>query len=169
MSERIRVPLLAVSGFAILAAAATVMYHSRHIRSSARNAAVTGDKIVIRLAERKLTLMRDGKPAGEYEIAVGKPDTPTPTGEFQIADKQAYKEPNGAFGTRWMEFHRMRAPDGVLHLFGIHGTNAPQKIGDAVSHGCIRLSNHDVEEVFMQAHVGEPVEIVDSAIRAGTR
>jgi lipoprotein-anchoring transpeptidase ErfK/SrfK len=127
-----------------------------------RNPVERGDRIVISLPERKLTVMHDGRATGEYEIAVGKPDTPTPTGDFQIADKQAYAGINGAFGTRWMEFHRMRESDGVLHLVGIHGTNAPQKIGDAVSHGCIRLNNDDVEKVYRQAYIGEPVEIIDA-------
>jgi lipoprotein-anchoring transpeptidase ErfK/SrfK len=105
-------------------------------------------------------IVRDGKVAGAYEIAVGKPDTPTPTGEFRITDKQSHPgPPGGVFGARWLEFYRVTTRDGVLHLYGIHGTNAPQKLGGAVSHGCIRLSNHDVEEVYREAYIGEPVEI----------
>ena len=160
--------MLAVSVLAVFVGAAAILYHSTRARA-VRPQQVTerGNRIVISLMERKLTVMHDGKPTGEYEIAVGKPDTPTPTGEFRIADKQAYDGANGVFGTRWMEFHRMRESDGVLHLLGIHGTNAPQKIGDAVSHGCIRLSNEDVEQVYRQAYIGEPVEIVDSPVIAG--
>jgi len=166
MSGRIRISVVVLAGFAIAAGVAAILYHSTHARVATQNGATNqvvehGDRIVISLPERKLTVMHDGKSAGEYEIAVGKPDTPTPTGEFQIADKQAYAGVNGAFGTRWMEFHRMREADGVLHLFGIHGTNAPQKIGDAVSHGCIRLNNDDVEKVYQQAYIGEPVQIID--------
>jgi lipoprotein-anchoring transpeptidase ErfK/SrfK len=61
-----------------------------------------------------------------------------------------------------MEFYRVTTRDGVLHLYGIHGTNAPQRIGQAVSHGCIRLRNHDVEEIYREAYIGEPVEITDA-------
>jgi lipoprotein-anchoring transpeptidase ErfK/SrfK len=68
-----------------------------------------------------------------------------------------------------MEFYRVTTPDGVLHLYGIHGTNAPQRIGGAVSHGCIRLSNHDVEEVYREAYIGEPVEIVDTVAAGHVR
>jgi L,D-transpeptidase ErfK/SrfK len=161
--------MLAVCGFAMAAGGAAILYHSTHAHAVVQPVAVRGDKIVISLPQRKLTVMHDGKPAGEYEIAVGKPDTPTPTGEFQIADKQSYDGSNGVFGTRWMEFHRMRAPDGVLHLFGIHGTNAPQKLGDAVSHGCIRMSNEDIEQVYRRAYIGEPVEVVDGPVTVRAR
>ena len=160
--------MLVVSSLAVVAGAAAIVYHSTRTHV-VRPQQVTerGNRIVISLPERKLTVMHDGTLVGEYEIAVGKPDTPTPTGEFQIADKQSYDGSNGVFGTRWMEFHRMRESDGVLHLLGIHGTNAPQKIGDAVSHGCIRMSNEDVEQVYRQAYIGEPVEIVDAPVMAG--
>ena len=43
---------------------------------------------------------------------------------------------------------------------GIHGTNQPQLIGDAVSHGCIRLDNDDIEAlVDLQLPLGVPVFI----------
>jgi lipoprotein-anchoring transpeptidase ErfK/SrfK len=116
---------------------------------------------VINLAERRLKVLRGGEVAREYEIAVGKPDTPTPMGEFRISVKQSHPGPaTGVLGARWMEFYRVTTPDGILHLYGIHGTNAPQRIGAAVSHGCIRLSNHDIEEVYREAYIHEPVEIV---------
>ena len=68
-----------------------------------------------------------------------------------------------------MEFYCVKTPAGGSFLYGIHGTNEPEKIGDAVSHGCIRLSNSDVEQVYAQAYLGEPVEIVDSPVPTGTQ
>jgi lipoprotein-anchoring transpeptidase ErfK/SrfK len=119
---------------------------------------------VVNLAERRLKVVRGGEIAGEYEVAVGKPETPTPTGEFRISVKQLHPgPPTGVFGARWMEFYRVTTSDGVVRLYGIHGTNAPQKIGEAVTHGCIRLSNHDVKEVYREAYIGEPVKIVATA------
>jgi lipoprotein-anchoring transpeptidase ErfK/SrfK len=119
---------------------------------------------VIDLAERRLKVLRRGEVAGEYAIAVGKPDTPTPTGSFQISVKQSHPGPaRGILGARWLEFYRVTTPDGILHLYGIHGTNAPHRIGGAVSYGCIRLRNHDVEEVYREAYIREPVEIVGPA------
>ncbi len=43
--------------------------------------------------------------------------------------------------------------------YGIHGTNAPSSIGRKASHGCIRMRNRDVEELFEMVAVGDPVEL----------
>jgi len=127
-------------------------------------------RIVVSLSERKLAVIKHGRVTGEYPVAIGKPDTPTPTGEFHVNDRQSHPGPaKGVFGARWIEFNRKIGSDRVTHLDGIHGTTAPQLIGDAVSHGCIRMSNHDVEEVFRETFVGEPVEIVDGPIDDGAR
>jgi hypothetical protein len=47
--------------------------------------------------------------------------------------------------------------------YGIHGTNMPNSIGRAASHGCIRMRNQDVEELFELVQVGDPVELVTDA------
>jgi hypothetical protein len=44
--------------------------------------------------------------------------------------------------------------------YGIHGTNHPESIGHAASHGCIRMRNHDVEELFELVRVGDQVELI---------
>ena len=44
--------------------------------------------------------------------------------------------------------------------YGIHGTNNPSSIGGYVSNGCIRMYNHDVEELFPRVSIGTPVEII---------
>ena len=44
--------------------------------------------------------------------------------------------------------------------YGIHGTNHPRSIGKAASHGCIRMRNQDVEDLFARVVVGDPVEMV---------
>ena len=43
--------------------------------------------------------------------------------------------------------------------YGIHGTNRPTSIGKAASHGCIRMRNQDVEELFELVQVGDEVEL----------
>ena len=45
--------------------------------------------------------------------------------------------------------------------YGIHGTNEPELIGQQVSHGCIRMLNEDVEELFDVVSIGTPVSITD--------
>jgi len=56
----------------------------------------------------------------------------------------------GVLGTR-----RLVLGDG----YGIHGTNVPESIGRAVSHGCVRLRNEDIEKLFDMVAVGTPVYI----------
>jgi lipoprotein-anchoring transpeptidase ErfK/SrfK len=58
---------------------------------------------------------------------------------------------NNPLGTRWM---------GLGYKgYGIHGTNVPSSIGKAASHGCIRMRQHDVEELFALVDVGTTVEL----------
>ena len=47
--------------------------------------------------------------------------------------------------------------------YGIHGTNVPTSIGKAASHGCIRMSRHDLEELFELVTVGTIVELQDES------
>lgn len=87
-----------------------------------------------------------------YPVAVGKPETPTPVGNWTIVQKAL--NPGGAFGARWM---RLSIPWGG---YGIHGTNRPSSIGTAASHGCVRMYNADVIEVYDKTPVGTPVNII---------
>ncbi|MGI9076772.1 MAG: L,D-transpeptidase, partial [Gemmatimonadaceae bacterium] len=54
----------------------------------------------------------------------------------------------GVLGTR-----RLNMGDG----YGIHGTNKPETVGQAVSHGCVRMRNEDIERLFEMVPVGTPV------------
>jgi hypothetical protein len=56
----------------------------------------------------------------------------------------------GVLGT-----HRLNLGDG----YALHGTNKPETIGQAVSHGCIRLRNEDIEKLYEMVEVGTPVYI----------
>ncbi len=86
-----------------------------------------------------------------YPVAVGRPATPTPPGEWTIVQKAL--NPGGPFGARWM---RLSIAWGG---YGIHGTNNPSSIGKAVSHGCVRMYNQDVIEVYDLVPIGTPVNI----------
>jgi L,D-transpeptidase ErfK/SrfK len=52
--------------------------------------------------------------------------------------------------------------------YGIHGTNNPKSIGKAVSHGCVRMYNTDVIEVYERTPVGTPVTIIGKAYNRRT-
>lgn len=110
-----------------------------------------GYSIEVDLDRKILTLKQYTETINTYPVAVGKPSTPTPTGEWQIIQKT--RNPGGAFGTRWM---RLNIPWGG---YGIHGTNDPESIGTAASHGCIRMFNEDVNELYDIVPLGTPVKI----------
>jgi L,D-transpeptidase ErfK/SrfK len=107
--------------------------------------------IIIDKYQNSLVIYKDNEAVKSYPVAIGKNNTPTPVGEFKIANK-AYK-PGGALGTRWMG---LNVPWGS---YGIHGTNRPWSIGRRASAGCIRMHNQHVEEVFALIPVGTPVII----------
>lgn len=119
-------------------------------------------RIVVSFPDRKLALVEGSTVVKIYDIAVGKPSTPSPTGEFQIInhiahptwygpDKVVGPGTGNPVGTRWMGLSAKG--------YGIHGTNAPGSIGKAASHGCIRMRNRDVEELFELVGVGVTVEL----------
>ena len=121
-------------------------------------------RIVINVPAKRLSLIEGGTLVRAYPVAVGRPWTPTPRGQFRILQKA--KDPTWApkgrrpvppgpgnpLGHRWMRI----SPDG----YGIHATNEPESIGQARSHGCIRMSREDAEDLFDRVVLGTPVEIV---------
>lgn len=107
--------------------------------------------IRIYVNERKLHLEDGQRTTRIYPIAVGKPATPTPLGVYNILTKIV--NPGGVLGTRWLGLNIPNGP------YGIHGTFKPDSIGKAISNGCIRLYNHDVEELFSLVRIGTTVII----------
>ncbi len=106
--------------------------------------------IKINLLQRRLYLYQGEGLYNSYLIAIGKPKTPSPLGNWTIVNKSIM---NGGqvYGTRWMGLSKER--------YGIHGNNNPSLIGKAVSLGCIRMYNHDIENIFPLISIGTPVEI----------
>jgi len=120
-------------------------------------------RIVVSIPDRKLALIEGGLVKKVYPIAVGAPDSPSPSGTFKIVNRlthPTYYSPgieippgkDNPLGTRWMGLSAKR--------FGIHGTNEPKSIGRNASHGCIRMRNRDAEELFALVRVGDAVEVV---------
>ncbi|MVP02300.1 L,D-transpeptidase family protein [Paenibacillus lutrae] len=99
----------------------------------------------------KLVVMMHQRPFKTYPVAVGELETPTPVGEYKIVYKG--KDWGASFGPRWLG---LNVPWGA---YGIHGTNKPHSIGQHLSHGCIRMRNRDVEELFEMIPVGTKVVI----------
>ncbi|MDV2686568.1 L,D-transpeptidase family protein [Alkalihalophilus sp. As8PL] len=93
--------------------------------------------IEVSIGSRTLTLYENGQIRKVYPIAVGRMLFDTPVGDFIIVNRQP--NPGGPFGTLWLSLSKKS--------YGIHGTNDPASIGQAVSRGCIRMYNQDVEEL----------------------
>jgi lipoprotein-anchoring transpeptidase ErfK/SrfK len=53
-------------------------------------------------------------------------------------------------------------------LFRIHGTNQPEYIGEAISSGCIRMTNEDVIDLYKRVKVGTPVVVLNSHLRVAS-
>lgn len=106
--------------------------------------------IVIDLSDRKLYLFDNGKTVKTYPVGVGKMSTPSPAGNYYIANKRP--NPGGPFGVMWLGLS--------LPHHGIHGTNKPGSIGGYVSKGCIRMYNRDVLELSKMVSIGTLVKII---------
>jgi len=111
-------------------------------------------RIEIDVAKHTLTVFSDDQPIKKFPVGTGKSGTPSPLGEWKIAQKSS--KIGGPFGTRFM---RLSVPWGT---YGIHGTNQPGSIGWSSSHGCIRMRNKDVEVLYPLIPVGTTVTIVNN-------
>jgi lipoprotein-anchoring transpeptidase ErfK/SrfK len=132
------------------------------VNAAAEERRQTQQRILVSIPDRKLLLIEGDRVVKTYDVAVGKVSTPTPEGEFQIINHIQNPTYYGTgvvigpgsgnpLGTRWM---------GVsVKGFGIHGTNVPSSIGKAASHGCIRMRQQDLEELFGLVTVGTTVEL----------
>jgi lipoprotein-anchoring transpeptidase ErfK/SrfK len=134
-------------------------------------------KIQIVKSEKVLrALAKDGAVMAVYPASIGSEEKPAPKGSHTVravAPNPNYtynpdygfkgvkaKEkfeikpgPNNPVGSTWIDLS--------IESFGIHGTPEPEKVGKAYSHGCVRLTNWDVQELAQMVEKGTPVEFVD--------
>jgi len=101
-----------------------------------------------------LTLYENHHVIKRYPVAIGRWSTPTPLGVFHVNQKIVPTNPD--MGPRFLG---LSAPWGGD---GIHGTSSPGSIGSHASHGCIRLYNKDIEELYRHVYIGTPVIIEGS-------
>ena len=110
----------------------------------------------------RATLYRGGQAIWSAPVGVGRPSSPTPSGDFYVTEKLltmggAFYGPY-AFGTSAYASAHSDWPGGKV--VGIHGTDAPQLVPGRPSHGCVRLLNADVTRLWSVIDVGTPIEIV---------
>jgi lipoprotein-anchoring transpeptidase ErfK/SrfK len=118
----------------------------------------------------------DGTMIASYPASVGSEEKPAPSGSHKVVTvvrnpsytynpDYAFKGvkakkpfeikpgPNNPVGTVWIELD--------VDSYGIHGTPEPDKVGKAASHGCVRLTNWDVEALAGMVEKGTPVVFLD--------
>lgn len=127
----------------------------------------TDARLVVSLSDREVSLYKAGQVQATYPLAVAQAGWETPTGTFQVLAKEknpifvhpitGEEIPPGAdnpLGVAWIGFWT----DGESEI-GFHGTNQEELIGEAVSHGCLRMRNADIEALYAQVAEGIPVVV----------
>ena len=123
----------------------------------------TGWRIVVYLAARRVRVYRNGRLARTFQAVVGKPSTPTPTGQFFVEEtvQMAPGEAGGPFALA------LSARSNVLQEFeggpgqiAIHGRDdLGGTLGAAESHGCVRLATASIDWLAARIGPGTPVTI----------
>ena len=140
--------------------------------------------LVLDRKRRLLSLIENGRLVRRFPVAVGMPGWETPVGSFQVLNKtenpvwehpqkgtHTPAGPANPLGSRWIGFHQdcqgRRGWDGEHMLdvkgcvvAGFHGTPHRWTVGQALSHGCVRLYDEDVRQVFDFVLIGTPVTVL---------
>jgi hypothetical protein len=141
-------------------------------------------ELVLDRRNRHLTVLENGRELRRFPVAVGRPGWETPVGRFAVIERVADPSwehpatgetvppgPANPLGSRWIGFHRdclgRSGFNGREHLVvegcvssGFHGTPNRDSVGQAVSHGCVRLFDEHVQELFELVQLGTPVTVL---------
>jgi lipoprotein-anchoring transpeptidase ErfK/SrfK len=121
--------------------------------------------IIIDRSDYRLYWIQNGVLVKTYRIAIGKRSTPTPSAVWKVGRKEK-TPPRGVYGPRKLRLFRRvsyRTRGGRVAWrykytnYGIHGTNQPWVIGTMASHGCIRLLNSQIMDLWPRVPVGTMV------------
>lgn len=134
-----------------------------------QNPTLNAPLIIVNTNLNQLAHIDKGEVQTVYSVATGVSQEQTPDGLHTItvkAENPYYRKknipggtPENPLGTRWIGFDA-KETDG--RIYGIHGTNQPESIGEHRSSGCIRMHNEEVEELFDQIIIGTKVWIVST-------
>ena len=122
-------------------------------------------KILIDKSQNRLTLLAgDNQIVKVYRVSTGENNS-TPLGTFKIVNRiedpvwytqgavVPAESPDNILGSRWLGLSESG--------YGIHGTTKPDSVGTQATKGCVRMFNHDVEELYAIVAVGTEVTIID--------
>lgn len=124
---------------------------------------------IVDIDSRWLFYLFGDEVACAFEVAVGAPGSDTTPGLYEAGDKQEnptwfpegrqpvlFGDPENPLGTRWIAWTPV---EGGGRGLGYHGTWHPETVGQAVSDGCIRLRNEDVELLYRILPKGSPISV----------
>lgn len=119
-------------------------------------------RILVDLSERTLTVFRRGELLVRVPTAIGRPETPTPTGSYYVNQRLLAADPSGPWGPGGIGISAFSPV--LTHWtqggpIAIHGTNEPETIGTAASHGCLRVANDVLSRLIHLVPDGTPVRI----------
>jgi hypothetical protein len=125
--------------------------------------------LLVRIGENKLYLYEDGKVAHSWTVATGLPEYATPTGVFEVTELRYMPTWVNPAPDTWGADMPAEIPPGPGNPLGLrainwsapairfHGTSATYSLGYNASHGCVRMSNEDVIELYDMIEVGTPI------------
>jgi lipoprotein-anchoring transpeptidase ErfK/SrfK len=134
------------------------------IPSSAAALIASPWKVSADLSQRLVTVYRGDRVMRRFSVAIGRAQTPTPTGRFAVTDKLSFIGGSSSYGCCALaltgrQTHIEPGWRGGNRL-AIHGTSAPSSIGQAASFGCLRATDADVRWLVRNVYLGSVVEIV---------
>jgi lipoprotein-anchoring transpeptidase ErfK/SrfK len=124
---------------------------------------LTGWHIIVNRAARQVRVYREGHKVKSFGAVVGKPSTPTPSGQFFV-EETLHMTPSEAGGpyalalsARSDALQEFEGGPGQIALHGLD--NLGGTIGQAESHGCVRLSTTSIDWLSTRIGPGTPVTI----------
>jgi lipoprotein-anchoring transpeptidase ErfK/SrfK len=137
--------------------------HTGWISRSATSLSVTPWHLVVDLSRRQLIVYKAGRRVRAFAAVVGKPSTPTPTGQFFVEESIALKPGDVgapfalALSARSNVFQEFEGGSGQVALHGLD--NVGGDLGSAESHGCVRLADGTMRWLVLRIGPGAPVTI----------
>lgn len=125
--------------------------------------------LLVRIGENKLYLYEDQKITHQWTVATGQPEYMTPTGLFEVELKRYMPTWVNPAPDTWGANMPATIPPGPGNPLGMrainwtapairfHGTSATYSLGYNASHGCVRMANEDVIQLYDMIEVGTPI------------
>jgi len=121
-------------------------------------------RIVVSLSAHTITVTKARDVIYTGPVAIGAPETPTPTGNYYLYVLLQAPDPGGPYGPY---AYGLSSHSEALATFaggdaeiGIHGNNDASALGQSVSHGCIRIDNAAITNLAGQLPLGTPVDVL---------